>query len=195
MKLRPDVLTHPNIPKPLHGISPRNILGIVQWDDIREEVINRQHGECLACGAKERIEVHEVYEINYTIGEIKFTEYVGLCSSCHSFIHHGLLRSNYLIGKITIDLYESTMMHGFSILANAGLEPNVMAKLEWTYHTSSLSDSDIYLTLSTTQKKMLEDMKTKIDWSSWHLLFEGNKYYSKFKNRNEWRKHYYRRNK
>ena len=40
-KLRPELLIHPNIPKPLHGVAPRKIMGQKQWDNRKEKSLCR----------------------------------------------------------------------------------------------------------------------------------------------------------
>jgi len=84
------------------------------------------------------------------------------------------------------------MQHGIKVLKDAGLEPNVMTQIQWYYHTSSLSDEDIFILLSENQKKQLLDLQIKVPWEKWHLVYEGKKYYSKFKNIEEWKKFYSR---
>lgn len=45
--LEPVVLTHQNIPKPLHGLNPRTIKG-QQWWDVAGKLADE--GYCIACG-------------------------------------------------------------------------------------------------------------------------------------------------
>ena len=194
MILRPSILQHPQIPKALAGVNPRNIIGPMDWEDVRYETINRQGGKCLACGSEKTLECHEVYSINYLTGEVKFIEFVAICVKCHRFIHSGKLRSLYLTGRITENFYEETMTYGLITLANAGLEPYVMTLISWLYHTESLSDTEIGKRLSFEQHKQLNKITNKkIAWKDWYLLFNNKKYYSKFKNEKSWHRNYYRR--
>jgi len=178
MNLRPELLQHPTIPKALHGISPRNIMGVIKWDDVRHETIYKQGSKCLACSSNEFMECHESYSINYTTGEVNFVEFVGLCSKCHKFIHSGLLKVLYKTGRITKKYYEEVMTHGLITLANAGLEPYVMTLINWLYHTESISDTDIISRLNSQQRKQLDEINnSKVKTNEWYLLFNGKKYY------------------
>ena len=74
----PKYLTHPNIPKPLHGMNPRSILGKEWWDIKRREAYATHNYCCWACGIPKSkakyhnwLEGHETYQINYKIGEAK----------------------------------------------------------------------------------------------------------------------------
>ena len=194
MILRPKLLQHPTIPKALQGINPRTIMGPMDWEDVRYETINKQDDKCLACGHKEKLECHEVYNINYLTGEVKFVEFVGLCVKCHRFIHSGLLRSLYLTGKITEKFYEETMTYGLITLANAGLEPHVMTLTQWLYYAGNISDGEIGIHYNNDQVAQLFELREcKIKWDEWYLLYKDKKYYSKFKSMKEWELYYRRK--
>jgi len=47
---KPEILLHPNIPKPLHGINPRTIKGQEWWDEKRQVAYKENNYCCWACG-------------------------------------------------------------------------------------------------------------------------------------------------
>lgn len=167
--VRPELLLHPNIPKPLHGISPRVIKGQTWWDKTRQEAYKANNYCCWACGihrnaAREKkwLEAHEAYEINYYLGEVKLIEIVALCHFCHNFIHDGRMKMMVDRGEMTRRRMEEILVHGENILK--------LAKL------------------TKSSPLVLKGLAAR--WDEYYLLFEGKKYYSKFKNYEEWYEFY-----
>ena len=107
--IRPEILLHPNVPKPLHHVNPRSILGKEWWDVQRQKAYKENNYCCWACGIHKSeakyhqwLEGHEHYDINYETGCVKLKEIVALCHSCHNSIHTGrmqLLRKRKEISK------------------------------------------------------------------------------------------------
>ena len=98
MRLFPWLLLHPNIPKPLHGLAPRAILGDSWWGEQKEKARRKSDNCCQACGVFPRqakyhqwLETHECYSI-YANGKVEFKTCVSLCHSCHNFIHDGRMQ-------------------------------------------------------------------------------------------------------
>jgi len=181
----PIYLTHPNIPKPLHGMNPRTVLGQAWWNEKRKEAYAKNNYCCWACGISKYnakyhqwLEGHESYQINYKKGEAKLEEIVALCSSCHNFIHSGRLYMMYLEGKYTKEKCLDILEHGFSILDNAGLEP-----FGGTVEVWNILSSDKRAGGSELSGDFAE-------WDKWHIVINGKKYYSKFKDMNDWADHY-----
>lgn len=170
--LRPELLFHPNIPKPLHGMNPRSILGRNWWDMMRFEAYKKNSYCCWACGIHKSnakyyrwLEGHEHYDINYSTGCVKLLEIVALCHSCHNYIHDGRMRMMVDSGKMEYSKYKDILFHGKKITHNIK-KPN----------------------LSFVSKVMLKIKKAK--WDEYHLLLNGKKYYSKFKDIYDWQRFY-----
>jgi len=194
LSLQPELLTHPNIPKPLHGMNPRSILGKNWWDNERQ-IAYKKHGyHCWACGIHKQdakyhkwLEAHESYVINYVQGIVELKEIVALCYSCHNFIHSGRLWNMYCNNEITKEKIRDIINHGFKVLAQNKLKPffgtrYISLKLQ------GLNETKILLILIGEGYDVDEPSVAK--WDKWRLVFNGKEYKSKFKNINEWEKHY-----
>ncbi len=183
----PKLLQHPNIPKPLHGLSPRAIKGKEWWDKKRQEVYKSTNYHCKACGVHKSqakyhkwLEAHEDYTIDYEKGTMEIKDIVPLCHSCHNFIHSGRL----FTVEDDLDKVAQILERGFNILNENGLEApyaaNIIAiKLEIDY--------DIYV------HRICEPElppTTIAEWDDWKLIFEGEEYYSKFNSLKEWAEYY-----
>lgn len=124
---KPEILTHPNIPKPLHGIAPRVIKGSEWWDVERKKCYEKAGQKCEACGTKRHdawpnrwLEAHEEYQ-RTSAGLFEFKNLVCLCPACHKFIHSGLRSVLVSVGKMTEEMNDRIQDHGISVLAEAGL--------------------------------------------------------------------------
>lgn len=132
---RPSVLLHPQIPSPMHGVAPREILGPTWWDATRKQAYASTEYHCLACGvhrdnAKTRkwLEGHECYEINYAMGWMKYVETVPLCHYCHNYIHKGRLQALMEQGRISQGKYVAVIRHGDELLRRYGLTPPLLPR-------------------------------------------------------------------
>lgn len=161
---RPDLLLHPNIPKPMHGLNPRTIMGKEWWDKKRKEAYRINNNCCWACGIHKDVaryhqwlEAHESYNISYRLARMTLKEIVALCHSCHNYIHSGRLRQLWKKGEISKGIYDDIMGHGDELTKN----------------------------LTTTKQVFVAH-----DWKNWHLIIDGVKFHSKFRNYKEWEQHY-----
>jgi hypothetical protein len=165
IKLRPELLLLPNIPKPLHGIAPRTIMGQSWWDEQRHKAYASLDYHCAACGALKGnesllfrgwLEAHEVYDIDYNHRVARFIEIVPLCVCCHMAIHTGRLTSLY---------------------------PKIY------------DEEDCWLVLERKKQVcgsygVIDDRDYTVGWNDWRLEFEGKLYEPKFKTIEEWSKFY-----
>lgn len=163
----PKLLLGPNTPKPMHGLTPRNLLGSKWWNKTRRKAYRSTGYRCLACGvlkfnAKGRqwLEAHEVYEIDYLLGRSYYRRAVPLCHYCHCYIHSGRLAAQLEKGEISHAKYTTVIQHGDRVLSLAGLEPR--------------SSKEDYSGLVA-------------DWSDWRLVIEGKEYPPKFKTFKQWK--------
>lgn len=159
--MRPELLTHENIPKPLHTLSPRTIMGKKWWDIQRQIAYERSEGRCDACGIEKQ---------NAT-----FTEIVSLCHMCHSYVHCGRLYMLYTQKRVKEEKIRHIMERGNRILRRHRLKPSLSAQII----NALLAKQSCTALLS----KSIKDVNQ--DWGAWRLIFEGKSYYSKFKNEEE----------
>ena len=212
MTLRPEILRHPNIPKPLHGVAPRVVKGREWWDITRQKAYEESGFRCWACGVERAprsqgaffipdfdeiedpvwLEAHEYYDINYKTGRVRLAEVVALCHECHNFIHSGRLLAIWRKKEISPKKALGILEHGFEVLGKAGLQPQAQAAVTWMtiqgyseesirkmLYSKGLIGSDDYI-----------EPWEAVPWSQWHLEIDGECYYSRFQNYNEWAAHY-----
>ena len=192
MIIKPELLTHPNIPKPLHGTAPRTLLGKEWWDVKRQEAYRKNNYHCMACGqhkSQDRfhnwLEAHEDYTIDYKSGSVKLNRIVALCHTCHNFIHSGRLGILYKNGDITKDKALYVLSRGFHILKQNNLEPFWGAAEVYAEITDRLDLLDRVDDLRNKQSKVIQQ-----DWSKWHIEIDGVKHFGKFKSLREWQNYY-----
>ncbi len=152
-KRRPEVLLCPQVPKPMHGLAPRMLLGKEWWDRTRRAAYASTGFHCVACGvhkseAREHrwLEGHELYETDYLAGRMTYVETVPLCHFCHSFIHSGRLEMLVRAGKETHRKLLEVRRHGLDVLADA---------------------------------KLLKDLPYQgpcAEWGSWRLVLDGKEH-------------------
>jgi hypothetical protein len=163
---RPELLLHPNVPKPLHGMSPRELLGDAWWDTVRQEAYRKAGYRCQACGVGKLdakyhkwLEAHETYIYDYRTGTATVDEIVALCHSCHNYIHSGRLRALFQAGKTTKAKYEDIRIHGDNLLSAHNL----------TFPESPTETAP---------------------WHEWKIVINGKIFPTKWKSFEEWNAHY-----
>jgi hypothetical protein len=184
MNIRPEILCHPNIPKPLHGLNPRTIKGKDWWDNVRYAAQAEYSYCCAACGVHKSdakcymwLEGHEFFDMNFYTGRCEVKEIVPLCHYCHNFIHSGRLR---VIKNKTDDEKRDIIDHGLNVLFNA--------RIGFCQPSSYILA--IELGLKCNLMPIKETFKDYLKWKDFHLVLDGETYYSKFKNYEEWCNHY-----
>lgn len=157
-KADPRILLHPNIPKPLHDIAPRVVLGQEWWDRERRKAYAMAGYRCEACGVPKQdakyhqwLEAHEYYDYDYRMGRLTLKKLVALCHSCHNFIHSGRLEMLMIEGKITEKMYKEITRHGNALIKKAGLTKEYNAR----HNINSVATAP---------------------WEEWRMVIEGKEY-------------------
>ena len=170
VEIKPELLRHPNIPKPLHGMNPRTIMKTKWWNEKRREAYARNNYHCTTCGAYHEFDVdrkvfvdiplhaHEYYRIDYDNCSAELVYIFALCPICHDYIHSG--RMNAMYEKGVLDEADCWLIRSQGERVLGEVIDNV-DKRDYTE-----------------------------DWNKWHLIIDGKKYFSKFKSIEEWREFY-----
>jgi len=180
--IRPEILTHPNLPKPLHGLNPRTIMGQEWWNIERQKAYASTNYCCAACGvhkskAKKHkwLEAHEYHTIDYQTGICEIMEIVPLCHYCHNFIHSGRLEMIIYKEKSKEEVVE-ILEHGFKILSQ-----NNLKCFKYTYSLAK------QLKVNTFGVEWnIEEINPNLKWNDFKLIFNKTTYNSKFKTYQEW---------
>ncbi len=175
LDLQPEILLHPNIPRPLHQVAPRNILGNKWWAKEKKAAAASTNNHCRSCGvhksrarARQWIEGHEIYTIDYEAGTATYEETVPLCHYCHNFIHDGRMLSLLQQNKFPAQKYAAIIQHGDRVLSQAGLARPPLNEREH-------------------QIQLLANKGVLAPWDSWRLILFGRQYPPKYKNEREWK--------
>jgi len=192
--LKPEVLRH----LPLHGLSPRSVKGTDWWDTTRKGVYKSQDYRCIACGVHKTeakyhnwIEAHESYTIDYGRCSMEIEGIIGLCHSCHNFIHCGRLKCLLSKGEISNSKFRDIMLHGFKVLKDAGLQPNATQVTSYIDYLNKYKIKVPRKLAINAQRIINEELlnnKTDFqkDWGKWYMVLEGFKYKSKFSSMAVW---------
>lgn len=188
--LKPYILSSPNIPKPLHGLTPKLLLGENWWKNEKKIAKNRTKETCSACGITKQnakiykwLELHGYYTFNNSNGILTIHSFEPLCHYCHSFIHSGLLTHKYNTKRIDINRYKAILQHGIEILNKNTLDIFGYTKLMCenmninTYNLKSIFSN------------------TNLKWSNYRLLLNNKEYKPIFKSFDDWKQYYIKKDK
>lgn len=174
--LKPYLLFHPPLPKPMHGLNPRSIMGKEWWDEKRLEAQKKNNYYCWSCGIHKTeahyhqwLEGHEAYKIDFDSCTFELEEIVSLCHCCHNYIHSGLLEVKLRKGEIEKEKYNFIIERG-----------------------NALVKSVPYMPFNDDLVEKIKEVNSSSDWSKWTLLIDGIHHKTKFKNQQQW-ENYYRR--
>ena len=173
--VRPEILLHPNIPKPLHGTNPRTLLGKDWWDEKRQVAYEENNYCCWACGVHKLnakyhkwLEAHECYEINYAEGKAEMVYISALCHSCHNYIHSGRMQMILGTTEMPPEKFTEILKHGDDIVGEV-----LKTKPKNPFIIGSIFDT--------------------ANWSDWKLVIDKKEYSGKFKDIEEWYNFYNKR--
>lgn len=166
-RARPRLLLLPRVPKPLHGVAPRVVLGSKWWDETRRAAYASTGYRCAACGVGKQqatwcrwLEGHEIYDLDYLLGRAVYVETVPLCHACHNYIHAGRMLALLEKGEMRQEKYDCILAYGDRVLHEVGLVRP--APYEGPF----------------------------ADWGDWRMIIDGRKYPPKYKTFEAWLKEF-----
>jgi hypothetical protein len=163
--LQPELLLHPQLPPPLHGLNPRTILGAAWWDWQRERAYAENNQCCWTCGVNRAhapvhrwLEGHESYKLDWSNGIAELVEVVALCYMCHAFIHRGRASQQVASGEMTEQLFQEISRHGRRVLRHTA-DPAALKAIE-----DRINDPDWF------------PQGSIAPWPRWRLIVDGREY-------------------
>lgn len=199
MKLRPELLQHPNIPKPMHGLNPRTLLGKDWWDTTRFRVQKEQGYVCAACGTEKRnawpnawLECHEDYTIDYANGRIEINDFVALCPACHKFIHSGRL---VVDDEISWETKKAVMEHGWRILSAEKMYHSMATAIQIDAEVLWMPMDWIEPSVANRRGWQMPpdyNVESFAEWSDWRMILDGKEHKPLHPTMAAWKRHYAR---
>ena len=195
--LRP-LIAMPNIPRPLHGVNPRTILGASTWNHMRRKCYAEANDTCEICGRQpedlRRRHGHEVYKIDYANGTAEFVKVFCVCSTCHlGCIHTGRALT---LWKKHNPLYPTEFLlsgaeHAFKIISeynkdNPGADLRAYSTfLDYLKHEELREPMEKLI--EKYQIKFYTEVEDMVEWGDWKLLIGDQEYPTPYANKDEWK--------
>lgn len=188
------LITMPNVPRPLHGLPPRKIMGQTAWDRMRKQCYYNAHYKCEVCGAeppKGQLHAHELYTIDYMEGTSTFNRCIAICKQDHDFIHSGRLLTLYKQGN---PLYPKNYLlevveKGFKLIGDINKKYNADLRVYATY-LEYLKVPSLRMEMENLIKKynikFYSEPKKIAKWGDWKLVWKGKEYATPYANKEEW---------
>jgi len=187
--MRPGILSCPPIPKALNGVNPRTIKGKGWWDKQRKAVYKQNNYHCFACGVWEKkarpnpwLDAHEIYRVSTKTGRVTLKEIVAICPACHKFIHLSLVQKQHAAGIISYKDMQYIVIHGLDLVRSW--------KVPILLGTLQVAEYMLGFLIQYKKFNIRPPYAYDLEWDKWHLVLDGKKYRSKFKDEEEWRRFY-----
>lgn len=191
------LITMPNVPKPLHGLPPRVIMGKSTWDHVRKKCYYDAGYKCEICGdepPKGQLHAHELYSYDYKNGTGKFERCIAICKKDHDFIHSGRLitmlkNKNVLYPReYVLSVVEKgfKLIHDYNCLHRNEKPLRVYSTFLEYLKVPSIHDDMIRL-FDKYDIRFYQHPDKGADWSDWKLLIGKREYPTPYANIDEWK--------
>lgn len=192
------LITMPNVPKPLHGLPPRVIMGKTTWDHVRKKCYYDAGYKCEVCGCeppKGQLHAHELYSYDYKAGTGKFERCIAICKQDHDFIHSGRLITLYKQGNLLYpkEYVLGVVEKGFKLIhdyncTHRNKEPlRVYSTFLEYLKVDSIHDEMVEL-LDKYDIKFYQHPDEGAAWGDWRLILGNKEYPTPYADMNEWAK-------
>lgn len=191
------LITMPNVPKPLHGLPPRVIMGKTTWDHVRKRCYFDAGYKCEICGCeppKGQLHAHELYSYDWKKGTGKFERCIAICKQDHDFIHSGRLITLYKQGNLLYpkDYVLGVVEKGFKLISEYNATHRNKAPLR-VYSTfieylkvPDLAE-DMERLINKYDIQFYQHPDESADWGEWKLVLGNKEYPTPYANIYEWK--------
>lgn len=194
------LIAMPNIPRPCHLLNPRNILGVTTWNRMRKACYIEADNTCEICGDKpenlRHRHAHEVYEIDYAKGTVKFVRAFCVCALDHlGCIHTGRAVT---LHKQDNPLYPKEFLlegaeKAFKTIYEYNKDHPKADLRAYINFLEYLKCDDIKEEMEALIKKYhvkfyAEDEKKMAKWKEWKLIIGDQEYPTPYENEKAWKK-------
>lgn len=192
------LITMPNVPRPLHGLPPRKIMGATAWNRMRKRCYYDAGYKCEICGAdppKGQLHAHELYSYDWLEGTGKFERCIAICKQDHDFIHSGRLVTMFKNGNV---LYPKSYVlgvveKGFKLIhdyneAHKDQEPLRAYATFLEYLKVPELKGEVEKLIDKYDMKFYSEPKHIAKWEKWRLVFGTKEYPTPYANHEDWEK-------
>jgi hypothetical protein len=157
---KPELLLQ-ELPKPLHTITPRFILGNSEWKRLKQKASLDNNYCCWCCGVNvndttpQRLEGAPIFHVEYEYKMVYFRGVAAVCYMCNQFLNLRKVIDSAVKHNNTETLFQ-IRLHGDALV-------NVVDKLINIFNASQIND-----------------------FQNWRYNFNGVEYFSPFKNVDEY---------
>lgn len=190
------LLTMPNVPRPLHGLPPRKIMGATAWNRVRKRCYFNAGYKCEICGVdppKGQLHSHELYSYDWLEGTGKFERCIAICKKDHDFIHSGRLITMYKNGNMlypksyVLDVVEK----GFKLIHDYNVEHRNQKPLRaYCTFLEFLKvpelEQDMRRLIEKYEIKFYKEPKRFARWDKWRLVFGTKEYPTPYESQADW---------
>ncbi len=190
------LITMPNVPRPLHGLPPRKLMGDSTWNHVRKRCYFEAGYKCEICGCeppKGQLHAHELYTYDFIDGTGTFERCIAICKKDHDFIHSGRLITMYKNGNIlypksyVLDVVEK----GFKLISEYNAEHRNKKPLKayatfLDYLKVPSLQQDMAKLIEKYNIEFYSEPKRIAKWENWRLVWCGKEYHTPYKDQGEW---------